>query len=57
MAIRDVVTRGFGNGVYNPGVTKLPTRGYSITVEGSAKALTVESLQIAIRKRYQVIGY
>jgi len=29
MAIRDVVTRGFGNGTYSPGVTKVPTRGYS----------------------------
>jgi hypothetical protein len=31
MAIRDVVTRGFGNGTFNPGVNKLPTRGYSIS--------------------------
>ncbi len=30
MAIRDIVTRGFGNGTYDPGVNKLPTRGYSI---------------------------
>ena len=31
MAIRDVITRGFGNGTYDPGVNKLPTRGYSIS--------------------------
>ena len=30
MAIRDVVTMGFGNGTYSPGVAKLPTFGYSI---------------------------
>ena len=30
MAIRDIVMRGYGNGTFNPGVTKLPTRGYSI---------------------------
>ncbi len=29
MAIRDIVTAGFGNGTYDPGVNKLPTRGYS----------------------------
>jgi hypothetical protein len=29
MAIRDIVTRGFGNGTYNPGVLELPTRGYT----------------------------
>ena len=30
MAIRDVVTMGFGNGTFSPGVVKLPTIGYSI---------------------------
>jgi hypothetical protein len=30
MAIRDIVSRGFGNGTYSPGVNKLPTRGYAI---------------------------
>ena len=30
MAIRSIVTRGFGNGTYSPGVALLPTRGYSI---------------------------
>jgi hypothetical protein len=30
MAIRDIVTRGFSNGTFNPGVTKIPTRGYAI---------------------------
>ena len=30
MAIADIVTLGFGNGVYDPGVNKLPTLGYSI---------------------------
>ena len=32
MAIRDIIVRGFGNGIYDPGVAKLPTRGYSIGV-------------------------
>ena len=31
MAIRDIIVRGFGNGTYDPGVSKLPTRGYSIS--------------------------
>lgn len=30
MAIRDVVTRGFGNGTYDPGVNALPVRGFTI---------------------------
>lgn len=30
MAIRDIVTRGYGNGTYSPGVNKLPTLGYAI---------------------------
>lgn len=30
MAIREIVTRGFGNGTYSPGVNKIPTRGYNI---------------------------
>lgn len=30
MAIRDVVTRGYGNGTYDPGVNDIPTRGYTI---------------------------
>lgn len=30
MAIRDVVTMGYGNGTYDPGVNKLPTLGYAI---------------------------
>ncbi len=32
MAIRDIVTLGFGNGTYDPGVGKLPTLGYSTGV-------------------------
>lgn len=28
MAIRSVVTRGYGNGTYSPGVSLVPTRGY-----------------------------
>ena len=32
MAIRDVVTRGYGNGTYNPGVNDVPTRGFTIGV-------------------------
>ena len=39
MAIRDIVTRGFGNGTYDPTVNDVPTRGYTIgevvaTVDG-----------------------
>ncbi len=30
MAIRDIITLGFGNGTFSPGVNKLPTLGYSI---------------------------
>ncbi len=30
MAIRDIVTRGFGNETYDPGVNDLPVRGFSI---------------------------
>lgn len=29
MAIRNVVTRGYGNGTYSPGVAFVPMRGYS----------------------------
>lgn len=29
MAIRDVVTRGFGNGTYDPAVYDLPVKGYT----------------------------
>jgi hypothetical protein len=32
MAIRDIICLGFGNGTYDPGVSKLPTLGYSIGV-------------------------
>lgn len=37
MAIRDIITRGYGNGTFSPGVNKLPTRGYSI---GAAIVIT-----------------
>lgn len=30
MPIRNVVTRGFGNGTFSPGVSFVATRGYSI---------------------------
>ena len=30
MAIRDIVTMGFGNGVFSPGVSKVVTMGYAI---------------------------
>lgn len=30
MALRDVVTRGYGNGVFSPGVSKVVTRGYTV---------------------------
>ncbi len=38
MAIRDIVTIGFGNGTFSPGVNKIPTLGYSI---GAAVAVVV----------------
>lgn len=43
MAIRDVVTRGFGNGTYDPGVNKIPTRGYSISAIGLGGPYTVDA--------------
>lgn len=30
MAMRDVVTGGYGNGTFSPGVSKVVTRGYGI---------------------------
>ena len=30
MAISDIISFGFGNGTFDPGVNKLPTLGYSI---------------------------
>ena len=30
MAIRDIVTRGYGNGTYDPGVSSVVVRGYTI---------------------------
>ena len=38
MAIRDIVTLGFGNGTFSPGVNDIPTLGYSI---GAAVALVL----------------
>ena len=35
MAIRDIVTRGFGNGVYSPGNALIPTRGFDSAVPPS----------------------
>ncbi len=32
MAIRDIVTIGFGNGTFSPGLGKIPTLGYSSVV-------------------------
>jgi len=32
MAIRDIVTRGYGNGTYDPGVADVPVRGFTIGV-------------------------
>tara|TARA_Y100000310_G_scaffold260574_1_gene269557 strand:+ start:265 stop:507 length:243 start_codon:yes stop_codon:yes gene_type:complete len=31
MAISDIISFGFGNGTFDPGVNKLPTLGYSIS--------------------------
>jgi hypothetical protein len=32
VAISDIISFGFGNGTFDPGVNKLPTLGYSILV-------------------------
>ena len=32
MSIPSVITRGYGNGTFDPGVNKLPTLGYSISL-------------------------
>lgn len=41
MAIRDIVTMGYGNGTFSPGVNKIPTLGYSI---GAALATNVDTV-------------
>ena len=33
MTIAGVVSRGYGNGAYDPGVAFVPTRGYTIGVD------------------------
>ena len=43
MAIRDVVTMGYGNGTYDPGVNKLPTLGYSIAAVAVPAAMLVRA--------------
>jgi hypothetical protein len=47
MPIRNIVTRGFANGTFQPGVNTLPTRGYSLAAIPSPDAATweIEALQ------------
>ena len=47
MAIRDIVTRGYGNGTYDPGVNDIPTRGYSIGVAVIPEPIIAAACQIA----------
>ena len=61
MAIRDVVTGGFGNGAFSPGVNKLPTRGYSIgavAVDLSPFCIVAFGFQIAgsVKSGFQISG-
>ena len=42
MPIRDIVTRGFGNGTFSPGVNRLPVRGYSIEEEAVATPFDID---------------
>lgn len=41
MPIRNVVTRGYGNGTFSPGVSRVTTRGYSV---GEAIAIVITGL-------------
>ena len=43
--IRDVVTRGFGNGTFSPGVNALPVRGYSISALAAATHFSLASMR------------
>ena len=59
MAIRSVVTRGFGNGTFSPGVTLVTTRGYGIGAEQSQQTgeitLAVRRARIARTERRPII--
>lgn len=46
MAIRDIVTRGFGNGTYSGSIPLVVTRGFSI---GEVVEITVTQIDIHIR--------
>lgn len=41
MAIRDVVTAGYGNGTFSGAVAKVVTRGYSVGAAQPASAVCV----------------
>ena len=45
MAIRDVVTRGYGNGTYDPGVARVPARGYTSTIVTTIMPMRVQEMQ------------
>jgi len=49
MAIRDIVSRGFGNGTYDPGVNDLPVRGFTIGPSLIPDAPTAPGLQYTLK--------
>lgn len=53
MAIRDVVTRGYGNGTYSPGVNDVPVRGYAVNSTADIVKLDVSAAAFVI----DVIAY
>ena len=41
MAIRSVVSRGFGNDTYSPGISKVATRGYAVPAYSAVGGVTI----------------
>lgn len=48
MAIRDVVTIGYGNGSFSPGVSKIPTLGYGIGAAVVSISMYVQSQDVYV---------
>lgn len=48
MSIASVVTAGFGNGTFDPGVALVPTRGYSIGAAGPSGEFSEKAVQATI---------
>ena len=46
MAIRDIVTMGYGNGIYDPGVYKLPPLGYGVATEVTAPYVSLDMVTV-----------